>query len=139
MTSIPSAGDPGFSALETLVAMLVLAIGVTAISTAFTEGRRVATEADRRQRAIWFAEDKLAEKLALGYEKAAQLVGADEHIEGRNLVGQDVRDGLRRTWWVEPGWSAAGVMRVVVIAEWTRRGVPQGYQVAGLLARGWPE
>jgi prepilin-type N-terminal cleavage/methylation domain-containing protein len=139
MTSIPTSRDAGFSALETLIAMLILAVGVTAMSTAFTEGRRVATEADRRQRAIWFAEEKLTEKLALGYDKAAYPMDPDEHTEGGNLVGEDSRDRISRSWWVEPRWSDAGVMRVVVVTKWIRRGERQAYQVAGLLARGLAE
>jgi Tfp pilus assembly protein PilX len=139
LTSIPDSRQAGFSALETLIAMLLLAVGVTAMSTAFTEGRRIATEADRRQRAMWLAHDKLTAKLALGYDKAAHPVDPAEHAEAGGLVGKDSRDGVTRTWWVESRWSGPGLVRVVVVAEWMRRGQRQTYQVAGLLAKGRTE
>jgi hypothetical protein len=110
-----------------------------AVSTGFTEGRRVATEADRRQQAVRSAQDKLSEKLALGYDKVAQTSDVGEHMEGDTVVGDDAHNGITRRWWIETDWAVPGFTRVVVVTQWTRRGERQTYQVAGLLARGRTE
>jgi Tfp pilus assembly protein PilV len=128
--------EGGFSAIETLVAVLILTIGITAVANGLTEGLRIAGEADHRQRAIWLADNKMAEKLAVGYAEAAVPVDPAEHVEEDALVGEDEQDGITRRWWVEPGWSDQGLVRVFVVTQWTRRGDPQTYTVAGLLASG---
>jgi Tfp pilus assembly protein PilV len=128
--------EAGFSAIETLVALLVLTIGMTAATTGLTEGLRITAEADQRQRAIWLADNKMTEKLALGAAEAAVPIEATDHVEGGVLVGEDEQDGITRRWWVEPGWSDPGLVRVFVVTQWTRRGEPQTYPVAGLLAKG---
>jgi Tfp pilus assembly protein PilV len=128
--------EGGFSAIETLVALLILTIGITAAATGLTEGLRIAAEADHRQRAIWLADNKMTEKMALGAAEAAVPVEPTEQVEGGVLVGEDEEDGIARRWWVEPGWSDQGLVRVFVVTQWTRRSEPQTYPAAGLLAKG---
>lgn len=128
--------EGGFSAIETLVALLILTIGITAVTTGLTEGRRIAADADHRQRAIWWADEKLAEKLAAGYAEAAVPVEPTERVAAGVLVGEDEQDGIARRWWVEPGWSGPGLVRVFVVTRWTRRGESHTHTVAGLLGNG---
>ena len=128
--------EAGFSAIETLAALCVLTIGITAVSTGLTEGRRIATEADRRQRAVWLAYDKMTEKLALSYHAAGAPGGTTERVADRVLLGEDEEDGITRRWWVEEDWSAPGIVRVSVVTQWTRRGKVQTYVIGGLVASG---
>ena len=128
--------EGGFSAIETLIALFILTIGISAVATGLTEGRRIASEADHRQRAVWLAEEKVTEKLALGYDAAVLPVDPTEHVERGVLVGEDEEDGVVRRWWIEPDWPGPGSIRVIVATQWTRRSAPQTYTVAGLLASG---
>jgi type II secretory pathway pseudopilin PulG len=128
--------EGGFSAIETLVALFILTIGISAAATGLTEGRRIASDADHRQRAIWLADNKVTEKLALGYHAALVPVDPTEHVEGGALVGEDQEEGVVRRWWVEPDWPGPGSIRVFVATQWTRRSAPQTYTVAGVLTSG---
>jgi hypothetical protein len=128
--------EDGFSVIETLVALFILTIGISAVATGLTEGRRIAAEADHRQRAIWLADSKVTEKLALGYDRAIVPVDPSEHVERGTLVGEDEQDGIARRWWVDPDWPGPGCVRVFVATQWTRRSETQTYTVAGLLTSG---
>ncbi len=126
----------GFTLIETLVALALLAIGVAAVTVGFHEGNRVSSDVDQRQRAMELAQDKLAELLAHSYETVATPRRAAERIEGGVLIGEDHINGISRRWVVEPGYPVPGVARVWVAARWVRRGVVQTYQLAGLSAEG---
>jgi hypothetical protein len=128
--------EGGFSAIETLIALFILTIGISAVATGLTEGRRIASDADHRQRAIWLADNKVTEKLALGYDAALVPIDPAEHVERGVLVGEDEQEGVVRRWWVEPDWPGRGSLRVFVATQWTRRSEPQTYTVAGLLTNG---
>jgi type II secretory pathway pseudopilin PulG len=128
--------DSGFSAVETLIALFILTIGLSAVATGLTEGRRIASDADRRQRAVWLAENKVTEKLAAGYDATVVPVDPTERVVGGVLVGEDEEDGIVRRWWIEPDWPEPGSVRVLVATQWTRRSEPQIYTVAGLLTSG---
>jgi type II secretory pathway pseudopilin PulG len=130
------AREAGFSVIETLIALFVLTIGISAVSAGLTEGRRIASEADRREHAIWLADSKVTEKLALGYNGAVVPVDPTERVERGMLVGEDAQDGIVRRWSVEPGWPGPGSVRVFVATQWTLRSEPQTYTVAGLLTSG---
>jgi len=129
-------GDAGFSLVETLIALVLLTLGVAAMTTGFSEGQRVAGEVALRQRAISLAQDKLREKLAMTSDAIMSATQPDERIESGVLVGQDRIAGISRMWVIEPDLPAPGVIRVWVAASWVRRGVRDSYQVAGLLAKG---
>ncbi|MFZ5861831.1 MAG: type IV pilus modification PilV family protein [Nitrospirota bacterium] len=128
--------ERGFSAIETLIALVILTIGMTATATGLTEGRRVAAEADVRQRAIWLAYDKMTEKIALGYDAVRTSGGPIEQVMNGVLVGADEDAGITRRWWVEPGWADRELVRVVVRTEWTRRNERRTQILVGLLASG---
>ncbi len=128
--------EAGFSAIETLIALFLLTIGISAVATGLTEGLRIAGEADQRQRAIALAYDKMIEKLALGHDAAAVPVEPSERAADGVLVGEDAPEGVARRWWVETGWSDPELARVFVEARWVRRGESQTYAVSGLLASG---
>jgi prepilin-type N-terminal cleavage/methylation domain-containing protein len=126
----------GFSLIETLVALVLLVIGVAAVTTGFVEGHRLADETGTRQRAISLAQDKLAQTLARADDAITISDQATERVEGGILVGEDQVNGIVRTWVVEPHYPAQGLSRVWIAARWMRRGAVQTVQVAGLRAEG---
>lgn len=136
MNGAATSDQAGFSLIETLVALLLLAVGVAAVTTGFTQGHRVAEEVGRRQRAISLAQDKLAEKLARSYDMVAAPTLTTERVEGSVLIGEDEANGISRIWVVEPDQPAPGLARVWVATHWTRQGTLHTYQIAGLLAEG---
>jgi prepilin-type N-terminal cleavage/methylation domain-containing protein len=134
--AMTDSAQAGFSLIETLVALVLLAIGVVATTRGFMEGTRVSIEVDRRQRAIWLAHDKLAEKLAQSYGAVRLPSRVAERLEGGVLIGEDMTDGISRIWVAEPDYPVPGVSRVWVAARWERRGVVQTHQLTGLVAEG---
>lgn len=128
--------EAGFSLVEVLIALLLLVVGVAAVTTGFTEGHRVANEVDRRQQAVRLAQAKVVEKLAQDYDAIAAPTGADERLEDTVLFGEDEVGGVSRRWVVEKGQPAPGLARVWVTVRWVRRGSVQTYRLAGLRAEG---
>lgn len=129
-------GQAGFSLIETLVALVLLAIGVAAVTTGFTEGHRVADEVGRRQRAMALAQDKLAGKLARPYRIVTDPTEVTERVESGVLIGEDEVNGISRRWVVETDYPAPGLARVWVAARWMRRDSVQTFEIAGLVAEG---
>lgn len=122
--------------IETLIALFLLTVGLTAVATGFTEGQRIVAEAQHRERAIGAAREKLMERLALGYEHATDLVAPGEQELDGSLFGEDEDGGVIRRWYVEPEQPDHGLTRVSVVTQWTRRGERQTYRISGLLVRG---
>jgi len=136
MNGPAASGEAGFSLIETLVALVLLTVGVAAVTTGFAEGHRLADEVGLRQRAISLAQDKLTEKLAMKFGSLTAPTQAHERLDAGVLVGQDEIYGVSRTWVIEPDHPAPGLVRVWVVTNWTRRGATQTYQIAGLVAEG---
>ena len=136
MSPFAETNDPGFSLIETLIALVLLMVGIAATTTGFSEGQRLAGEVALRQRAVSLARDKLTEKLGMTSDAITSVRQPHERIENGVLVGQDWIEGISRTWVVEPDQPARGLIRVWVSASWVRRGARDSYQVAGLLADG---
>lgn len=136
MMKARSSVQAGFSLIETLVALVLLLIGVAAVTTGFVEGHRLADEAGTRQRAISLAQDKLTQKLARTYDTIAIPDRETERVQNGILIGEDEVNGIVRRWVVEPHYVDRGLSRVWVVTRWTQRGSVQSVQVAGLRAEG---
>lgn len=136
LTNAGSGAQAGFSAIETLIALLLLVIGIGAMTTGFTDGHRVAHQIDRRQQAIASARDKVTELLARDYDAIATPTQPGEQTTAGVLVGEDHLNGISRQWVVEPDHPAPGLARVWVMTSWTRSGAIQTYQLAGLRSEG---
>ncbi len=136
MRSRRDAGQAGFSLIETLVALMLLAVGVAAVTTGFAEGQRVANGVGQRQRAIRLAQDKLTEKLARAYETVTTPASVAERVVSGVLIGEDEVNGISRRWVVEPDYPEPGLARVWVVASWPRPGSVHTYQIAGQRAKG---
>jgi prepilin-type N-terminal cleavage/methylation domain-containing protein len=61
-------GKGGFTILEVMVAISILAVGLMAIFTAQSRSIRGNTDANRQTEAMTFAQDRMEELLALPYE-----------------------------------------------------------------------
>lgn len=136
MTTSSASKQAGFTLIETLVALMLVLIGLAAVTKGFVEGHRLAAEAGQRQRAISLAQEKLAERLAQPYDAVATPITNAERAISGGMIGEDEVNGVLRVWVVETDHPASGLARVWVATRWVQREAPQTYQTAGLLANG---
>lgn len=129
-------GERGFSLIETLIALGLLVIGVLAVTTVFTEGRRVLGDAERRRSAVWLGREKMEEKLGQAYDTLAERAGDAERLDDGVLIGEDRHGGIIRAWTVDPARPLPGVARVVVTTRWNEHGAIRSFRVVGFKARG---
>ena len=128
--------EHGFSLIETLIALGLLVIGVLAVTTVFTEGRRILGDAERRRSAVWLGREKMEEKVGQAYDTLVERAGDAERLDEGVLIGEDRHGGIVRVWMVEPDRPLPGVARVVVTTRWSERGAIRSFHVVGLKARG---
>jgi prepilin-type N-terminal cleavage/methylation domain-containing protein len=129
-------GERGFSLIETLIALGLLVIGVLAVTTVFTEGRRVLGDAEHRRSAVWLGREKMEEKLGQAYEALVERVGDAERLDDGMLLGEDRHGGIIRVWTVESARPLPGMARVGVTTRWTERGVIRSFRIVGFKAQG---
>lgn len=129
-------GERGFSLIETLIALGLLVIGVLAVTTVFTEGRRILGDAERRRSAVWLGREKMEEKVGQAYDTLVERGGMNERIENGMLIGEDRHGGIVRVWTVEPDRPLPGMARVGVTTRWTERGVIRSFRAVGFKAQG---
>ena len=129
-------GERGSSLIETLIALCLLVIGVLAVTTVFTEGRRVLGDAERRRSAVWLGREKMEEKLGQAYDTLVERGDMNERIENGMLLGEDRHGGIVRVWTVEPARPLSGMARVGVTTRWTERGVIRSFRIVGFKAQG---
>lgn len=129
-------GERGFSLIETLLAVSLLVIGILAVTTAFTEGRRVLGDAARRRSVVWLVREKMDVKLGQAYESLGTRTDDAERLEETVVIGEDRHDGIIRIWTVEPDRPVPGMVRVTVAGRWDRRGAIQVFRAVGFKAQG---
>ncbi len=128
--------EHGFSLIETLIALGLLVIGILAVTTVFTEGRRILGDAERRRSAVWLGREKMEEKVGQAYDTLVEGGDMSERIENGILIGEDRHGGIVRAWTVEPDRPEPGMARVGVTIRWTERGAIRSFRVVGFKARG---
>ena len=121
--------EHGFSLIETLIALGLLVIGILAVTTVFTEGRRILGDAERRRSAVWLGREKMEEKVGQAYDTLVERAGDAERLEDGILVGEDLHGGIIRAWTVEPDRPAPGMARVGVTTRWPERGAIRSFRV----------
>ncbi len=129
-------GERGSSLIETLIALCLLVIGVLAVTTVFTEGRRILGDAERRRSAVWLGREKMEEKVGQAYDTLVERGDMNERIENGMLIGEDRHGGIVRVWMVEPARPLPGMARVGVTTRWTERGVIRSFHIVGFKAQG---
>lgn len=129
-------GERGFSLIETVIALGLLVIGVLAVTTVFTEGRRILGDAERRRSAVWLGREKMEEKVGLAYDTLVEGGDMNERVENGVLIGEDRQGGIIRVWTVEPDRPAPGMTRVGVTTRWTERGTIRSFRAVGFKAQG---
>lgn len=132
-------GESGISVIETLVALVLLGVGVAAVATGFTQGLRLSAESLQRQRAVWLAHEKLTSKLSVAADRVGHPVDTTERTVAAGLAGQDHVGGIARSWTVEIDRPSSGVATITVEVEWARRGERLRFRVGSLLADGRAE
>ncbi len=87
----------GFTLLEVLVAFTILAIALTALIQAFSQGLRASTVAEERATAVLVARSKLAEVgSSIPLEESEQSGGLESGLDWRLIISspQDAEFGL---------------------------------------------
>lgn len=101
----------GFSLIEVMVSLLILAIGIVA-GLGMTQAGQNGLEAGRRiSHATGLAQAMMEEEVSISY---AELLGG-------NLEGEDAVDGFRRTWTVSPDRPGAHWLTIQITVEWKDR------------------
>jgi len=85
----------GFTLVEVLVVLVIIAIGIMPLALVQTRARQEVTETDRYTRAVTLAQRQLEWTKGLGFNAAAPDSGQDGDLLWRTQV-EDVDIGLRR-------------------------------------------
>lgn len=136
MKVMPDQGLAGFSLIETLVALVILAAGILAVTTMFTESRRVLQESDRYNTAAELARQKLEEKTGASYRELTTKLQEPERIEDDVITGEDQRDGIVRSWRIERERPEPGIALIRVTTRWVQRGTARSVTMIALKADG---
>lgn len=117
----------GFSLIEVVVSMLILAIGMVA-GLGMTQAGQNGLEAGRRlSYATGLAQAKMEEEAAISYT---------DLLRG-NLEGEDEMDGFSRTWAIQPNAPGTRFLTIQITVEWKdKTGRPHRVQLATLRAEG---
>ena len=132
--SIRMRGRRGYSLLEVLIGMVILAI---ALASAFAMSVANARLMERNQNisaASSLAEEKLEELRNLAF--ANIVTGSDGPL---NALGQPDTAGIyTRSWTVSagaPGYASADLKTVVVAVRWNQWGEAQTFTLTGVIGR----
>jgi prepilin-type N-terminal cleavage/methylation domain-containing protein len=127
MRSTGTRMQAGFTLIEVLVGMFILAIGMIA-GLGMTQAGQAGLDAGRRiSMAAGFAQVKMEEKVAAAYP---------DLIEG-NLEGKEDLDGFVRTWKVLPNTPAGHCLTIRVTMEWPdKAGRPHRLELVALRSEG---
>jgi len=88
-------GRDGFTLVEVLVVLVIIAIGILPLALVQTRARQEVAESDRYTQAVTVAQRQLEWCKGLGFADAAPDSGADGTVQWRTAV-EDLDLGLRR-------------------------------------------
>jgi len=126
--------EEGFTLLEALVAITILAVGLLAVATMQTTAVRGNTRAIGLTEAMTVAQTRVERMESLGYNDAVFTDGggANDGAAGLGDIPADGQDlgvkvgnrGLAYNvyWNVAPNWPLANAMTIRVIVIWTEKG-----------------
>src|SRR3989304_2622676 len=117
----------GFSLIEVVVSMLILAIGMVA-GLGMTQAGQNGLEAGRHlSYATGLAQAIMEEEVSISY---AELLGG-------SLEGEDEVDGFRRIWAIQPDTPGTRFLTIQVAVEWKgKTGRPHQMQLVSIRAEG---
>ena len=126
---VPKAsGQDGFSLLEIVICMLLLAIGFLGVAAAQLQSLRMSADADNRTQAAYLAEEQLSSFLAMAVNSGSLASGVDNG-NPINFVGQQAgaqleadarRTEFYRSWRVFPNDPAPNLTRIQVFVSWAQ-------------------
>jgi type IV pilus assembly protein PilV len=117
--------EKGLTLLEVLVAMVVLSLGLLALTKMQITAIQVNAASGRLTQATAIAQDKLEQLMALPYDDP-QLDDDDltPHTETRPAQGYTI------TWRVDQDALAVGVKTINLTVTWSNRGQPKTFSLA---------
>jgi type IV pilus assembly protein PilV len=99
--------DKGFSMMELLVAMVVIALGLLAISGLFPLGSRARMKGEEITKAIQHAQQKMEQLTEKGYDSLSTGLHDSTQVEGYKVE-----------WWVTTlGWSPSKYDTLKVLTD----------------------
>jgi len=115
--------EKGLTLLEVLVAMVVLSLGLLALTKMQITAIQVNAASGRLTQGTAFAQDKLEQLMALPYTDP-QLDDQTPHTETRPAQGYTI------TWTVAQDALAVGVKTINLTVTWRNRGQPKTFSLA---------
>src|SRR4030095_10845162 len=121
--------EKGLTLLEVLVAMVVLSLGLLALTKMQITAVQVNAASGRLTQGTAFAQDKLEQLMALPY--------TDPQLDDQTPVGQSTpytetrpAQGYTITWQVDQDALAVGVKTINLTVTWSNRGQPKTFSLA---------
>jgi type IV pilus modification protein PilV len=147
-TRAPRRSAAGFSLLEVMIAMVLLAFGVLAMGSAQLHSLRFAADADNRSQATYLAEEWLSALMAAASDDDRLSPGAEKPDPGGTIVLSESTaagfsggnaDGVGRTtayerfWRVESNTPVSGLRQITVRVTWRgSAGLQSSVQLMGV-------
>jgi len=131
----PTRRDSGFTLLETLVAMAILAVGVLAMAAAMTTALKYTRQSRALTEAMYLAEQRIESFASMtGADVEAMLADGSYPNDPLNPIDPDPNDGdmttFNRRWTIQTDTPEAGTMILTVQVDWIDpRGVTQTVQL----------
>ena len=130
----PTRRDSGFSLLETMVAMGILAIGVLAMAAAMATALKYTRQSRALTEAMYLAEQQIesfASMTSAGVE--AMLADGAYTNDPLNPIDPDPNDAMQmafnRTWTITPDTPEDDVYTILVTVGWTNSKGAQSVQI----------
>jgi prepilin-type N-terminal cleavage/methylation domain-containing protein len=122
----------GFTLVEALAALLLVAIVLPVVMRGVTVATRAASSARRNTEAASLAQSKLNELVATGQWRSGYLAGQFDDTDGDS--------GYDYTWSAEATrWSEPYVRQLAVSVNWTSGGAQQAVTLTTLVYEGRPQ
>lgn len=107
--------EKGFTLVEVIVALTVIAIGILGISVIFPLASRDVSKSGMSTKALELAQEKIEELHSRAYN-SAQLMPAVTHADSLNPIN----DAYNRTWYVVENQPMAGCKTVEMTVAWVQ-------------------
>lgn len=116
---MPPASDAGFTLIELMIALVIIAVGVMTLSGVQTRSSRDVYSTGRRTNALALAEEHIEIQRAAGYANAVSDSGQTGPL----------------AWWARVDSADIELRRVAVTVTWTEGTRPQALQLMTLMSR----
>jgi type IV pilus assembly protein PilV len=108
--------EQGFTLIEVIVALTVLAIGIVSLSSVFPLAMRDVAESGSVTKAVQLCQQKIEDFQMLGFD-SGELIQGYTHADSLNPIG-GIYD---RTWFVTDDQPISGCKLIEVTVTWQER------------------